>query len=76
MPCPLQAHDAATDARRSVLLFNEYIKIMRDPTMVAAVSARVLAAEVKPSFSKLNPSWEGCCQGNKKTCTCGAPFFG
>ena len=49
---------------------------MRDPAKVAEMSAKVLAAEVKPSFSKLNPTWEGCCQGNKKTCTCGAPFFG
>ena len=28
-----------------------------------------------PSFAKRNPSFEGVCMGNRKTCTCGAAFF-
>ena len=34
-----------------------------------------LATPAKPSFAKLNPVFEGCCQGNRQTCKCGAPFF-
>ena len=37
---------------------------------------RLLDTPPEPSFAKLNPSFEGCCMGNRKTCTCGAPFFG
>jgi RNA exonuclease 4 len=38
--------------------------------------ALLLQTPPEPSFAKKNPSFEGCCMGNRKTCTCGAPFFG
>jgi hypothetical protein len=40
------------------------------------VQDKVLAVEPQPSFAKKNPSFEGVCMGNRRTCTCGAPFFG
>ena len=38
--------------------------------------ALLLQTPPEPSFAKKNPSFEGCCMGNRKTCTCGAPFLG
>jgi len=37
---------------------------------------KLLAMPPEPSFAKQNPSYEGVCMGNRKTCTCGAPFLG
>eukprot|EP01052_Picozoa_sp_SAG31_P025540 SAG31_NODE_2243_length_6102_cov_5.923205_2_plen_146_part_00 len=70
-----QAHDAADDAVKSCKLFNAYRATRADPVALAKVEKRVIETPPAPSFAKLNPSWEGCCMGNKKTCTCGAPFF-
>jgi len=70
-----EAHDAVTDARKSVLLFNEYVKVMHDKEAMMAIWTKVLYTKVIPSFSKKNPTYEGCCQGNKRTCVCGAPFY-
>ena len=36
------------------------------------MAERVLATPAKPSFAKLHPEYEGCCQGNRQTCKCGA----
>ncbi len=36
----------------------------------------LLAAEPTESFAKRNPTFEGVCMGNRKTCRCGAPFLG
>lgn len=41
-----------------------------------AVEQMLLATQPEPSFARKNPSFEGVCMGNRKTCTCGAPFFG
>ena len=69
------AHDAVADAIISMRLFHAYAAVQYDAAAVAAQAARVLATPPKPSFAKLNPVFEGCCQGNKQTCKCGAPFF-
>ncbi len=37
---------------------------------------KLLEEPPAPSFAKLNPTHEGVCMGNRKTCTCGAVFFG
>ena len=42
----------------------------------ALVQQALLATQPEPSFARKNPSFEGVCMGNRKTCTCGAPFFG
>lgn len=70
-----EAHDAVDDAVKSVQVFNAYQRVMRDPAAVAAIGARALTTPVTPSFAKQHPTFEGVCQGNKKTCACGAPFY-
>lgn len=69
------AHDAVADAIISMRLFHAYAAVQHDAAAVAAQATRVLATPAKPSFAKLNPVFEGCCQGNRQTCKCGAPFF-
>ena len=69
------AHDAVADAVLSMRLFHAYTSVQHDADAVGRMGARALATPPKPSFAKLHPQWEGCCMGNKRTCTCGAPFF-
>ena len=69
-------HDAVTDALKSVRLFVAYLQLQRDPRALAAMQQRLLATTVAPSFAVRFPEYEGCCMGNRKTCKCGAPFFG
>ena len=35
----------------------------------------LLSAPKAPSFAVQNPTYDGVCQGNRKTCKCGQPFF-
>jgi len=69
------AHDAVTDAIKSIQLFNLYVQVQRYERILEGMRRKLLATPVAASFAKLNPSYEGCCQGNRKTCTCGAPFL-
>ena len=74
-------HNAAMDALKSIRLFNywHYHESLPDGAGKQALEEakqRLLDTPPEPSFAKLNPSFEGCCMGNRKTCTCGAPFFG
>ena len=73
-------HDAASDALKSVRLFNYYQWLQTSQgggeAALEHAKARLLQTTPEPSFAKLNPSFEGCCMGNRKTCTCGAPFLG
>jgi len=41
-----------------------------------ALQVKTLSTPVGPSFAVANPTFEGCCMGNRKTCKCGAPFYG
>mmetsp|Transcript_56608 Transcript_56608/g.135131 ORF Transcript_56608/g.135131 Transcript_56608/m.135131 type:complete len:275 (+) Transcript_56608:222-1046(+) len=69
------AHNAVTDAVKSMQLFNLYIQVQHNPPELARLQGLLLSTPVAPSFAKKNPEFEGCCMGNRKTCTCGAPFF-
>ena len=71
----IDAHDAVADAVISMRLFLAYTAIQHDVSAVAAKGEAVLATRPKPSFAKLHPEFEGCCMGNRQSCTCGAPFF-
>ncbi|PNH08833.1 Small RNA degrading nuclease 2 [Tetrabaena socialis] len=65
------------DARKSMALFNYYRHTMQpDPRAMQAAHQALLAAPPPPSFAKRNTQFEGVCMGNRRTCTCGAPFFG
>ena len=68
-------HNAADDAMHSIQLFNTYCTVQYNPPLLFELQQRTLNAKVAPSFAKLNPTFEDCCMGNRKTCKCGAPFF-
>ena len=68
-------HNAATDAILSMRLFNLFKHIERNPSEIARAHKALLSTAVDASFAKQNPELDGVCMGNKKTCTCGAPFF-
>ena len=70
-----QAHNAVTDAIKSMRLFNLYLSLQADPASMEAVRRKLLSQQPAPSFARLNPTFEGVCMGNRKTCQCGSPFF-
>lgn len=70
-----QSHDAVGDSVISMSLLHEYIRVKRDPHLLAQLRQQTLQAKRLPSFSALNPVFEGVCQGNRRTCTCGSPHF-
>jgi RNA exonuclease 4 len=69
------AHDALADARMSMALFRSYCQISADPARLAQLQQATLSAPRKPSFAMQNPVFEGVCQGQRRTCRCGGPFF-
>ncbi|DBB14239.1 hypothetical protein WJX82_005037 [Trebouxia sp. C0006] len=69
-------HDAVGDAIKSVRLYNLSQQLQQDPEAWQQAQQKLLAIPPEPSFAKQNPSYEGVCMGNRKTCTCGAPFLG
>jgi len=69
------AHNAETDAIKSMQIFNLYCRAQNDPVELQRLHQALLSKPVAPSFAKLNPEYEECCMGNKKSCKCGAPFF-
>ncbi|CAD7699164.1 unnamed protein product [Ostreobium quekettii] len=69
-------HNAVGDALKSMQLFNYYRQVHNAPGVWKSVEAALLAAPVDESFAKKYPCFEGVCMGNRKKCTCGAPFFG
>ena len=64
-----------THTTNTTLINSRWMHARHDPAAVAAVGQRILTTPPEPSFSKLNPTFEGVCQGNKNTCRCGAPKF-
>ncbi|GLC67132.1 hypothetical protein PLESTF_000520800 [Pleodorina starrii] len=76
-PQGLNEHDAAEDARKSMALFNHHrFALKPNEAAMRAAHEALLAAPVAPSFAKRNATFEGVCMGNRRTCTCNAPFFG
>ena len=70
-----EPHSAASDAALSVRLYNLYLAIKDDADKLKEAHWRLLNNPVDASFAKKNPTYDGVCMGQKKTCTCGAPFF-
>eukprot|EP00047_Mylnosiga_fluctuans_P001555 m.220881 g.220881 ORF g.220881 m.220881 type:complete len:274 (-) comp10474_c0_seq1:71-892(-) len=68
------AHNAMTDAIVSVRLFNLYMQLKSNPEELERARQALIAVPLEASFAKRNPSFEGVCMGNKKTCTCGQPI--
>lgn len=73
--CQLGGHDAVKDAIKSVRLFNLYQQLQSSDESWKQAQQAVLSVPPEPSFAKVNPSYEGVCMGNRRNCTCGAPFF-
>lgn len=69
-------HDAVGDAIKSIRLFNLHQRLQASPAQWQAAQQALLATPPAPSFARQNPSYEGVCMGNRKTCTCGAAFLG
>lgn len=73
--CPVRP-TAVGDALKSIRLFKLYQQLQASPAQWTEAQAALLASPPAPSFARQNPSFEGVCMGNRKTCTCGAPFLG
>lgn len=69
------AHDALGDALKSIRLFNFYRQLQDQPHEIEKAKESLLKFEPEPSFAKKHPVFDGVCMGNRKTCTCGAPFL-
>ena len=69
------SHDALDDAVISMSLLNAYRSIQHDPERLYYLQMSTLNAPRTVSYAAMNGSIEGCCLGNRKTCTCGEPFF-
>eukprot|EP01032_Pedospumella_encystans_P011797 gene11797-13692_t len=67
-------HNAITDAAISMSLFNAYRTVQWDSGRLMEMQMATLNAPRVPGFSALFPVIDGCCMGNRKKCTCGAPF--
>lgn len=77
------SHDALGDAAKSMRIYRRYLEMsgavdgatqVRTMTLVEA-QQKLLNAPKAPSFAQQYPSYDGVCQGNRKTCVCGQPFF-
>ncbi|KAI8466778.1 MAG: ribonuclease H-like domain-containing protein [Monoraphidium minutum] len=69
------SHDAAGDAAKSIRLFNYWQQLHSDADAWRRAQEALLGAPPSQSFAKKHPSYDGVCMGNRRTCTCGAPFF-
>jgi len=68
------SHDAVQDAQISMALFNAYRSVQWDTPRLLHMQSLLLNTPRIPGFSSTHPSVDGCCMGNQKRCTCGAPF--
>jgi hypothetical protein len=73
---PNAAHDAVADAATSMALFHSYWQARAEPVRLATLQQATLSTPRRASFAVQNPTFEGVCQGQKRTCICGGPFFG
>lgn len=69
-------HNAVGDALKSIRLFNYYRVFGENRVVMSRTQQALLNTPVHDSFAKRFPSFEGVCMGNRKKCTCGAPFLG
>eukprot|EP00878_Enallax_costatus_P044146 GHUV01052401.1.p1 GENE.GHUV01052401.1~~GHUV01052401.1.p1 ORF type:complete len:108 (-),score=33.05 GHUV01052401.1:244-567(-) len=68
-------HNAAFDAMKSIKLFNLHQQLQQNGQQWQQAQQALLDAPPTLSFARQNPTYEGVCMGNRKSCTCGAPFF-
>ena len=68
-------HNAIEDAAISIGLFNAYRMAQWDPARLFQLQMATLNAPRVPGFSSTHPTVDGCCMGNRKKCSCAAPFL-
>lgn len=68
-------HNAVDDAAICMTLFNAYRMVQWDAPRLYHLQMMTLNAPRIPGFSSTHPVVDGCCMGNRKKCTCGAPFL-
>jgi hypothetical protein len=68
-------HDAVSDSVISMTLFNMYRSVQHDPNQLQQLQMATMTAPRTLGFSAIHPTVDGCCMGNRKSCTCGAPKF-
>lgn len=71
--CP---HNAVDDAMKSIRLFNYYRQYRNNSVIWEKKRLELMETQKPLSFSKRHPRFEGVCMGNRRLCTCGAPFLG
>lgn len=71
-----EKHCAEGDSVKSMKLFQLWRELHHEPEKLQREKEKLLEGAPEPSFAKRFPTFEGVCMGNRKTCTCGAPFFG
>ena len=71
-----EKHCAEGDSVKSMKLFQLWRELHHAPEKLQREKDKLLEGTPEPSFAKRFPTFEGVCMGNRKTCTCGAPFFG
>ena len=71
-----EKHCAEGDSVKSMKLFQLWRELHHEPDSLQREKEKLLEGAPEPSFAKRFPTFEGVCMGNRKTCTCGAPFFG
>lgn len=69
------SHNAMIDASISMSLFNAYRSVQWNPAQLFQLQQATLNAPRVPGFSATHPVVDGCCMGNRKKCSCGAPFY-
>jgi hypothetical protein len=74
-PEGVSSHDAVRDAIKSMRLFNLYNQMQATPGQWEKAQEALISTPPPPSFARQNPTFEGVCMGNRKTCKCGAAFF-
>ena len=71
-----EKHCAEGDSVKSMKLFQLWRELHHEPEKLQREKEKLLEGAPEPSFAKRFPTFEGVCMGNRKTCSCGAPFFG
>ena len=71
----MSSHDAVRDAVKSMRLYTHHLRLKSVEGAWEKATEAVLTVPPAPSFARENPTFEGVCMGNRKTCKCGQAFF-
>ena len=63
-------HELGSRSIINMRLYYLCVDLERDGAQRSAAFELVMATKPLPSFAQKNPSWEGVCTGNRRTCSC------